>query len=309
MIISAKTMVNKFLNYKFYHSVEEEYALELNLLRKKMTGRKNSTARLAVILHLYYQEGWIAIETKLKNITENFDLFITMPTENKKLAEKVKHSYPDAYFIKTPNLGRDILPFLKTMTVVRNFDNYKLVLKVHTKKSPHREDGDDWNNEILDELIPNSKYLIKENINNLIDNFGALTGPAKQYVSLAVNFETNGKDMTKIMKKLFKNRQLSVQVLQTNRLKYGFFAGSMLWMNIDKLSPLFDDHNCRSKYFARERGQIDGTYAHAMERMFSLYPEINKNDLYKMEEIKISKLNSYRGSIPDWFRDKPSDDY
>ena len=301
MIIKAKAVVNKLINYRYYRSIEKLYAIELGKLETELKKRNDNNRKLAVVLHLYYHDSWQYIESKLKNIPEKFDLFVSITKENKKLEQKIKEVYGGVNIIHTPNLGRDILPFLKIMSVIMQFDNYKVVLKIHTKKSLHRDDGEDWNNEIMNELIPGNKELIKENLQKLLNKNSSLTGPSRQYINLAVNFEANGKDLTKIMKHIFKSHKLIWHVLQKDRKKYGFFAGSMFWINIEKLSTVFEKRNSKAKFFAKEKGQVDGTYAHAMERAFSLVPEIHKEQLLRIDEHKVTELRDYSGDFPEWY--------
>ncbi len=40
------------------------------------------------------------------------------------------------------NRGRDVLPFMKALR--NEGDGFEIGLKLHTKKSVHRDDGDDW---------------------------------------------------------------------------------------------------------------------------------------------------------------------
>ncbi len=302
MLRRVKSIINKPLNVRYYKSIESIYSQELDKLRSRIEKSIQKNVNLAVVVHLFYHDSWNLIEEKLNNIPEKFDLFITTPKDNKKLFDKITKTFPGTYIIKTPNLGRDILPFLKLMTVIKDFKNYQVVLKIHSKKSLHREDGKDWNKEILDELIPDNKKLISENIEKLISSEGSITGPAKQYLNLSVNFEVNGRDLTKILRNVYRDRKLIRKVLQINRSKYGFYAGTMFWLNIRDLKKIFDESNCLSKFFAPERGQIDGTYAHAMERAISLIPEIDQNTLFQMNETKIWKLDNYSGALPEWFR-------
>jgi lipopolysaccharide biosynthesis protein len=48
-----------------------------------------------------------------------------------------------------------------------------------------------------------------------------------------------------------------------------FISGSMFWARLDALTPILDAHLDESE-FEPEGGQIDGTFAHALERAFAL---------------------------------------
>lgn len=49
------------------------------------------------------------------------------------------------------NRGRDILPFLEIMKDLRGRES--LVLKLHTKRSLHRQDGESWRRDMLEKLL------------------------------------------------------------------------------------------------------------------------------------------------------------
>ena len=73
--------------------------------------------------------------------------------------------------------------------------------------------------------------------------------------------------------------------------KYPYFGGTMFWCRMDYLDPLLDLFLMPSD-FESEKGQIDGTMAHAVERILGkiLHEESGKTMYQISEDIKISKV-------------------
>lgn len=255
--------------------------------------------KVAAVIHLYYLESWGLFSANLKALNKvNFDIYVTMPKTNLWFAEKIKKQYPNAQILEVPNRGRDVLPFLRTAEVLYEM-GYESILKVHSKKSTHRTDGDVWLKDITNRLLPANKKTILDTLNKLDDTNTGIIGPDEQYLSLLVNFDANGLHATKILRKIYKSRAKVYDVLQSNRTEYGFFAGTMFWARLDAIKPILDVHFTVGR-FERETGQIDGTFAHALERVFCLVPEIDGKSMYEIGASGINKINYKTDNIPDW---------
>jgi lipopolysaccharide biosynthesis protein len=253
--------------------------------------------KLAVVIHLYYTESWGLFFRKLnllKSVT-NFDLFITMPKENIGFQNTIRESFPNVIFFVVKNRGRDVLPFLKVGKLLKKTD-YSTVLKFHSKKSTHRNDGKEWLENTLNQIIPNDKrtlMMIIQKINN--PNTGVI-GPAEFYYPLSINFLANYKSVLWILKKITRKKYDAHELAH----KYGFFGGTMFWARIDSISPIFRFSN---RNFQKEMGQTDGTFAHSVERVLCVFPELNNRKIYSCDgkTVRITKYIS--GNIPDWSTD------
>lgn len=255
--------------------------------------------RFAVVVHLFYLDNWSLFKRKLLLLPKNkFDLYITMPKENLQFADTIRMDFPKATIVIVKNRGRDVLPFIITaQKLYRN--GYKTVLKFHSKKSVHREDGQEWLESMLDQIIPEDGDRLDEILSIIKeDNFGLL-GPASVYYPLTVNFPANGVHMTKILRRLY-GRKVAQNELQTNRKEYGFFGGTMFWINISKISNLI---NLPFLRFEKEAGQIDGTLAHALERLFCLVPEISGSNIYEADGKTVRQRDYRSENIPEWSED------
>ena len=84
-------------------------------------------------VHVYYARMWPEIETRLRNIAEPYDLFVTMPPENEPLRAGVLRFKPDAVVTVVENRGFDVAPFIDVLNRV-DLNKYDYVVKLHTKR-------------------------------------------------------------------------------------------------------------------------------------------------------------------------------
>ncbi len=294
-----KSKINNVLRrHREDKQIAKEYGVQMNWIGMGASGSNNVT--FAVVVHLFYFDNWPLFNKKLKLLEKNsFDLFITMPRQNEEFAEIIKRDYPEVKIIYSPNRGRDILPFLMVAKVLYE-NGYKTVLKFHSKKSTHWDGGQSWLEGMLSQIIPNNKRTLKQILNTVSkENFGVL-GPADVYYPLTINFPANGKHMTNIISNI-KSRRVARRVLQEDRKKYGFFGGTMFWISLDSIQELF--RYSSASYFEPEAGQIDGTFAHALERLFCVIPEIEAKDIYESTGDKVVKRTYASNNIPSWSED------
>jgi lipopolysaccharide biosynthesis protein len=155
------------------------------------------------------------------------------------------------------NRGRDILPFLKAAQVLlrRGTD---LILKLHTKRSLHRQDGDLWRQELVGKLVGNALEVIDAYNRN--PNLG-LVGPANNIQQLEFYWGANAASVDYLCHR--------VGIRSVDPTKEDFISGSMFWARLASLLPLLDA-DLSEFDFEGETGQIDGTLAHAVERIFGI---------------------------------------
>jgi lipopolysaccharide biosynthesis protein len=254
------------------------------------------SADLAVVLHLYYPELLGYFMNKLKNLSGvEYDLFITLPDTKTDSIAFIKKAVPSARIAIVPNCGRDVLPFVQVIKQINGL-GYKKVLKLHTKKSPHRQDGDIWRDEIVGNLLPKRK-TVQNNIQIILNKKKtAIIGPAGQYVSLLVNYSSTHHHTHSLLEKIF-NKKLATEMVSIAD-EYGFFAGTMFWARMDALRPIIDTVNVDD--FEPELGQEDSTFAHALERLFSVIPELYNQHIFEVSNTKLVQLGYHTTNIPHW---------
>lgn len=254
------------------------------------------SADLAVVIHLYYPEMRDVFLEKLKNISHlKYDLFITVPDTKADKKQAVQDTFPEAHVVLTPNCGRDVLPFVQVMKAIRSC-GYSKVLKLHSKRSPHREDGEEWRDKILDSLLPSNRQTVKDIEKALSRKKAAIVGPEGEYVSLLVNFSATGHYLKNLVGKII-DTKLASDLVSTSD-EYGFFAGTMFWARVDAIMPVIDSVAIGD--FEPELGQEDSTLAHALERLLCVIPELKGRDIYEQKAEGVVKIDYHTTNIPDW---------
>lgn len=263
-------------------------------------------ADLAVVIHLFYTELWTNIEDHLKRIDDPFDLFVTLPEHNRLFESTLKRFKSDVTTLVVPNRGRDVLPFIMLADRL-HAGGYKSILKLHSKKSPHWDDGDKWFNELLDALLPARQGVIKDILKALRSPKTALVGPKGHYYDLRVYYRANRAQLLSILRQTLSER--SSLEIDRRPEGYGFFGGTMFWINLEPIEGILKQHYGLDT-FQGERGQVDGTFAHAMERAFTIVPEANGKDLYQCGPLGVEHIRYDDGMIPeasDLYRPDDSD--
>lgn len=272
---------------KNYSVVEKEFH---NLKKAKNT-------EVGVVVHLYYTEAWPQIKNRLDVLKKhiNFDLFVTLPEKNKPFLDEIHVDFPAAYTTIVPNRGRDVLPFIEIARMLQE-KGYAAVLKVHSKRSLHRDDGEDWFMQMITSLVPDNPALYKDLLKKLRDSSTGIIGPENQYVPLSVNYRPNAFFLLKMLRKIYP-RQTIIKINGSHE-DYGFFAGTMFWARLDAFSSVL--HSVKVTDFESEKGQIDTTPAHALERLFCLVPEIESKKMYEIRGAAVAPIDYSTSNIPEW---------
>lgn len=235
--------------------------------------KRRKSVKIAVIVHVFYEKEWQYIAQKIQTALPDteYDLFITLPARSLSLEERIKENFAGVTIVHVPNRGRDILPFMHLMPRLRDL-GYEYVLKLHTKRSTHRINGEAWFRELIDSLLPNTASV--EKIVKKLEDGTAIVGPRGHFVSLSTYLGSNQVALQNMLTQINGSEEAVAQIMQ--RLdEYGYFAGSMFWLNVQAIDQLIDLYPIVED-FESEKGQIDGTYAHAFERIISLIMQLNK---------------------------------
>lgn len=227
--------------------------------------RFSSPAKIAVVLNCFYVDLLEELLERLTLIPVPFDLFVTNVSGQEVEVPQELGQMANSVVLDCENRGRDILPMISLINS-GSLDHYSLILKVHTKKSPWRAEhavlqgsGEQWRNSFLEELLPSTEGVktilaafAQDSNLGLVTASGNIVGP-----------EHWGGDQ-RIVEQLLRRIELSVR---PDELR--FPGGSMYWCRGFVLQGLRSLNLIRQD-FDEEAGQIDGTTAHAVERIIGI---------------------------------------
>ena len=256
--------------HQFDHSYQR---IKHNLPALQEIGK--SSARIAVVCHVHYPELWASLERNFELIEEDFDLFVTLtPSAAPSIVENIKTRHRSAKILEFPNHGRDIFPFV-TLVNSGLIEQYDLVCKLHTKKSPHREDGVKWGNHLVSGILGSrlnverilAKFDEEEHLGILVAQGHIFEGGVwwGQNYGIA-HFLAQGID------------------IEIDHVEPRFAVGSIFWIRGPLLRP-FRLLNLSEKDFPLELNQMDGTVHHAIERLFSIVAQHQGYDVCESRDV------------------------
>lgn len=239
-------------------------ATRLALLRSSLTIKSHQSINknvIPIVIHVFYVDVFNHILEYLKKINDFvLKLYITTSLENQNSVRTILEAHPfDFYLHTTENRGRDILPFLKIMPFVIS-DGHEFFLKIHTKKSLHRTDGNEWRDDIYRKLMATASIIEAVRLFQKNPHVGII-GPDGHMVAMSYYWGSNAKNVICLA------RRLGIEANALSNMN--FIAGSMFFSRTDAMLPILN-LAIEDTDFESESGQIDGTLAHAIERLFAV---------------------------------------
>lgn len=284
-----------------------------------MTRKTDQTIDFTIFVHVFYPEIWEEMRREIAAaVRQPFGLVLTRPPS----VDSVE--LPDTPWLKfsqqveVENRGRDILPFLKGLrSAAFPID---IGLKLHTKHSPHRADGADWRRFLCNSLleIDAQNKLLGHALLAAERRIG-LIAPEAHLLPLNGRTSINDTIMSDVLAGLY-GRDKSRDVVMDR-----FAAGSMFWFRRSAFDQLLAQDI--DTLFAAERGQLDGTAAHALERLFATIVEqqglfaagmenarpildarsemVDAADLKTLIDATLNKENPFSMTLGDFWRKNP----
>jgi rhamnosyltransferase len=243
--------------------------------------------RIAAVAHVFYPDMTGELLDRFGHLPGSVDLIFTTTDERRRTAiraELDRRGLDADVRIVRSNRGRDISAFLIACRDVIESDDYDLVVKLHSKKSP--QDGyqraETFKRHLFDNLLPSPGYAA--NVVALFQRYsslGMVLPPVVHlgYPTLGHSWFSNRGPAVKEAKRL----GISVPFDDTTPIAAN---GSMFIARPAALRPLlrgdysFDD-------FPDEGGYADGTLAHVLERLLA-YSALSEG--YHIREVMCPEL-------------------
>ena len=220
---------------------------------------------IALIIHGFYLDGLEDILKQvpaggIKDRMPSLDLYLSTPAEQVKEAKAIisRYMWQNAYIFGVPNRGRDIAPFVLHQLPTALKNKHKYFIKIHTKRSPHLTQGKTWGQHLITSLINPDFLQSLEQI--LSDPAVALLAPKGSVLPGSVELRQNAEHLQILLNK---QRIHGLSAIQAT-----FIAGSMMAGKLESLKDILH-LDFKLEDFEEEERQIDGTLAHAIERIIS----------------------------------------
>lgn len=228
-------------------------------LRMPLADRGSASLKFSIVVHVFYLDVFRDIVQTLKKISLPYSLVITTPRpeycqEIEMICRDAGMSAPEILVME--NRGRDILP--KLMAAEKLIGKCDVALFLHTKKSPHLTQGHGWLAHVMDCLC-GSEHRVRQILNcfDEIPHLGMISPSTPELLKPSLNWGGNFAVANAI------TREAGFSDLPH---EIDFPAGSMFWARPSALRLLIKP--AISDMFEMEAGQLDGTIAHGIERLF-----------------------------------------
>jgi hypothetical protein len=228
----------------------------------------------ALAIHAFYPENLPAIISILDANKSSIDFYVSTTDEKcDEVANVLEHCGIERFQIFVcPNQGRDIAPFMNALLPAIIHGGHDHFVKIHTKKSPHLDAGNDWASHLISSLVSESGLqFIRETFSQ--PRPVGLLSPPGSVIPISACLNLNAIWLQKLLE--------TINVSGQSAVKKVFIAGSMFAGKVNAFKPLMNSLPTLASY-EPEQGQVDATLAHAIERFLSIY--IQHHD-YLIEEI------------------------
>lgn len=226
---------------------------------------------VAVHAHIYYTDLAPDIRSYLLNIPVKFHFYVTTDTlEKAKLIEDAFSNMKNILALDvrvTENRGRDIFPMLVALGA--ELVQHEIVLHIHTKRSPHNTwELGGWRRHLMESLLGNPQRItaiLRQFVQK--KNLGILFPEPYHPVKKLLNIVPHANDLIigKLLSRAGKRKD------ELDKIDKTFFpAGDMFWFR-GKAIKSFVDMKLSAQDFEPEKGQVNLTMAHAIERMFPYF--------------------------------------
>lgn len=249
-----------------YNQLQLKYVVPKNCVEKPF----NYNKKIAVILHIYYEDLAELIAEYCTNFVKNTDFYITTTSEEteKAIINAFKNKNLNFECKVRPNVGVAMSTLWVTYADVVTKGDYEYICYFHDKKSPYGDysvQGEQFAVRCYDNLF-GTEEIVKNIINLFEDNPRlGMIGPPEPYngayfMCSSKTWYINQENTKQIAKKLNINVDINPNIVPIAPL------GDMFWFRADALKKAIG-HNLDYDFFDVEY-KNDGTILHAIERIY-----------------------------------------
>ena len=240
--------------------------------------------RIAVHLHLYYEDMTGQCIEYLRHIPARFDLYVSVPEGRATAALErcLAEALPAVGQVRVeqvPNRGRDVAPLI--VQFGRRLLDYDVIAHFHTKKSPHNEDLSAWFDGLMGAICGSASSVAQ--ILGLFARDAKVVYPAGNQIR---GWDATGwSDNLPVASRLLKTQGLA---WKGDHSRTEFPQGMMFWATSRSLRRFLQ---LRLAYedFPEEPIPPDGTLAHALERLLLLLGHDEPGRNYRIETPVLSR--------------------
>lgn len=247
-----------------------EYGPVARVLEFDHVAKIDPRLSMCVHLHLFHTDCAAEFLKYLKNIQVKFSLYVSVQSnEDVKLWKKFftdQLPHLDKCIVKKcENTGRDVSPWV--VLFKNEILKYDIFIHMHSKKSNYESKYHFWRKFLLHNTL-GSKGIFSQ-IYNIFENDSSIGLVYPAYYGETRNQPSWGANKAAV-------NRLSRELLGVPELDIcpDFPGGSFFWCRTSMLRPLLGA-GLSFKDFDEEKGQIDGTLAHAIERFIGVLGAAN----------------------------------
>lgn len=295
-----ETILRSYPQYDIVKNLNLTYILSKEQYDSELLERQMKENRVALVMHLYFPDLLEDSYAYVSSMPESADIYLTTDTEEKKAAIEQAFAKLSCHKLEVrliQNRGRDVSSLLVGVRDV--ILQYDIVCFAHDKKTAQITPGTvgaSFAYKCFENTLAGKAYAA-----NVIDTFvknprlGILSPPEPNH---SVFFTTLGNEWGpnyEVTKELADRLGLTVPI--SKELPPVAPYGTMFWFRPKAMKRLFE---IAWKYedFPEEPNGIDGTFLHAVERIYpyvvqeaGYYPAIGMND--KFAAIEYTNLHYY----------------
>lgn len=264
---------------------------------------KKLNKRIAIHLHLFYEDLIPEFIEYINHMPYEYDLYISII--NEEIKEKVENKFKNNLLKvsnitvkKVPNRGRDFASFVVEFN--KDILKYDYVCHIHSKKSLYSgTEQSGWRKYLLDNLFGSEATIARIfNVMEENDEIGMVYPDTYSNISYwAHTWLCNKSKGMQLLNKLG-------IVIEKDDTYIEYSVGSMFWAKVSALIPLFDS-GITLQDFEEENGQNDGTFAHAIERCLPIIVRSMDQDIavIDVDNNILHKGKGYKNFQEYWNKD------